>query len=339
MEADSTYLLGYQELSQRFEAALADPSASAIVLNCDSPGGEVSGCFELAEQIYSARGKKPIHASVSSLAASAAYAVASAADSISITQTAAAGSIGVVMRHVDMSKMLKKDGVSVTHIFAGAHKVDGNPYEPLPKDVQARFQGEIDTLYDMFVDTVARHRGMDRQAVINTEADIFMGQAAIDRGLADKIETPDQLITRLAAAGRANPQQGAFMSTAAKPAPAAEQPDTITQAQHDSAVAAARTEGASAERARIAGILTHEAATARPALARQLALNSDMTIEQAGKTLAACPIEGMEIKGESEFSKHMSALGNDDIGPDAAKADESQAIDASWSDAFTRAGV
>jgi len=126
MEADSTFLLGYQEIARRIDAALADPAVHTLVLNLDSPGGEVAGAFDLAEQIRAARGIKPVHAVAGDLAASAAYALASAADSLSLTRTAAVGSIGVVMRHVDMSRFLDKEGVTVTHIFAGAHKVDGN---------------------------------------------------------------------------------------------------------------------------------------------------------------------------------------------------------------------
>ena len=62
---------------------------------------------------------------------------ASAADEIAVTTTGYAGSVGVVMRHVDFSRALANDGIAVTHIFAGAHKVDGNPFEPLPAAVHA----------------------------------------------------------------------------------------------------------------------------------------------------------------------------------------------------------
>ena len=60
--ADSAYIQGYSQIAKGFENALGDPSVRAILLNIDSPGGEVSGAFQLADQIYSARGIKPIAA-------------------------------------------------------------------------------------------------------------------------------------------------------------------------------------------------------------------------------------------------------------------------------------
>jgi ClpP class serine protease len=76
------------------------------------------------------------------MAASAGYLGASAADSLAITSIGYAGSIGVVMRHVDMSAALMTEGVRVSHIFAGAKKIDGNSFEPLSAAVRADFQSQ-----------------------------------------------------------------------------------------------------------------------------------------------------------------------------------------------------
>lgn len=198
MKADSSMVLGYDTISRTFQAALNDSAVRAIVLNIDSPGGEVAGVFELAAQIHAARGKKPIVAVASDLAASAAYLIASAADSLSVSETAVTGSIGVVMAHADLSKALEKAGIKVTHIYAGAHKIDGNPYEPIPEAVAEQFQANIDHYYGMFVGAVARHRrALSPESIRATEAGLYIGGQAISAGLADRVETTAQAVARL----------------------------------------------------------------------------------------------------------------------------------------------
>lgn len=199
-QADSSYVQGYDQTARMIENALQDRHVGAILLNIDSPGGEVSGAFQLAEQIYSARSIKPIVAVASDLAASAAYLIASAADSVSITPTGVVGSIGVVTCHVDVSRAVDAMGVAVTYIYAGAHKVDGNPYAPLPAEVSAQIQADINYYYNLFVDRVAAYRpGTDAAALRATEARTYIGPQALTARLADAIETPDQAVARLAA--------------------------------------------------------------------------------------------------------------------------------------------
>lgn len=127
---------------------------------------------------------------VNGMACSAAYAIASGARRIVSTPTGVSGSIGVVLLHVDYSKALDKAGVTPTFIFAGARKVDGNPYEPLSKGVKSNLQDEVDRFYDLFVSTVAQGRkGLTEKAIRGTEARTFIGQAAKDAGLVDDIGT------------------------------------------------------------------------------------------------------------------------------------------------------
>ncbi len=173
----------------------------------DSPGGEVSGAFQLAEEIYRGRSVKPIHAMVTDMAASAGYLLASAATSITATNTSITGSIGVVMRHADYSKALANEGVKVTHIHAGARKVDGNPYEPLTAEVKRDMQASVDYYYGLFVDAVALYRGgvgLDRDAIRATEAAVFVSDHALEIGLIDRVESPDALFERLLALRESN---------------------------------------------------------------------------------------------------------------------------------------
>lgn len=346
INADSSYVLGYQEIARRLDAALADPTVRAIVLNVDSPGGEVAGAFDLAERVRAAASIKPVHAIAGDLAASAAYLIASAAESVSITRTGYAGSVGVVMRHVDWSRALDADGITVTQIFAGARKVDGNPFEPLPDDVRARFAADIGRVYDLFVAAVAAHRGLTADHVRETEAATYMGGLAVERRLVDRIETPDALIDRLRqrAAGTSTPrtaarahQEGQPMSTTENRPAAEEAAPTYTAAQLDAARAEGRADGATAERERIALITTASEAEGRLALAQHLAFETDMAAEAALKALAAAPLAAPPGR-PSRLAAAMAVTRQPNVGDGGGEQDPDgrQAIAAGWGRAFAR---
>lgn len=171
-------MTGYDGIEQQLRAALDDSSIRGILLDIDSPGGEVSGCFDLADFIYQSRDVKPIWAVADEMACSAAYALASSAERIVVPRTAQVGSVGVLTAHVDYSRMLDAQGVDVTLIFAGAHKVDGNPYAPLPEEVRSGIQADIDALYGIFTSLVARNRGISEKAARDTEARVYSGLTA-----------------------------------------------------------------------------------------------------------------------------------------------------------------
>lgn len=327
IDADSTYLLGYNELANQAEAAQADPDVHAVLQVWDSPGGEVAGAFEYADRMFALRGGKPMWAMADSMAASAAYLGGSAFDQIAVSSTGYVGSIGVVMRHVDFSRALDADGITVKHIFAGAHKVDGNPYEPLPKEVQARFQEEIDGLYQMFVEAVVRQRGMTAESVRATQAAVFRGVSAVSMGLADRVATTDQLISELAAMrSRSYPAGPSARSTAnttgvpmsgttpQAPAGAASTAATpaagtaFTQADLDSARADGHQAGVTAERTRASSILGHERAGGQMALALQC-VSQGLSAEQAAGILAASPASTPQAAGNG-FAAAMAAVGN-----------------------------
>lgn len=336
MEADSTFLVGYNDLAADLEEAMANPEVHAVLQVYDSPGGEVQGAFEFAQRVLALRGAKPMRAIADGMAASAAYLGASAADEIAISTTGYAGSIGVVMRHVDFSRALANDGIAVTHIFAGSHKVDGNPYEPLPEAVRAELQGDINDLYDMFISAVATHRKVSAEAVRKTQAATYRGVAAIAAGLADRISTTDQMISELAALrARSYPvgptarstatdnQPGASMSgntqggqppaapAAAAAQPSAPVPTVFTQADLDGARAQGHEQGAAAERTRVSAILGHESSASNSALAVQC-ITSGLSAEQAGAILGAVPVSNVTAFAAqpNAFASAMAAVGN-----------------------------
>lgn len=184
-------MTGYDGIRQAFLTALYDPKVKAIALDVDSPGGEVAGCFDLADLIYQARGEKPIWSILNESAYSAAYALASSADRIIVPRTGGVGSIGVICMHVDMSKALSNAGLQVTFITYGDRKADGHSEIPLSPEALARFQGDIDTMGELFVDTVARNLAIAPSKIRRTQAATYLGADGVDMGLAHAVMAPD----------------------------------------------------------------------------------------------------------------------------------------------------
>lgn len=192
-------MTGYDGIRVNLGMALQDDDVKAIVLDIDSPGGEVAGCFDLVDTIYEARGTKPIWAILTENAFSAAYAIASAADKIMIPRTGGLGHVGAILMHVDMSKALAASGMTVTLITYGDHKADGHPAQPLSKEALAALQAEIKTVGELFVKTVARNRNLSAAAVRGTQASTFLGAAGVEIGFADAVMAPDQAFRALLA--------------------------------------------------------------------------------------------------------------------------------------------
>ena len=181
----------YEGISTAVRMAAEDRRIRGIVLEVDSFGGSAQGAFDLVDQIFEARTAKPIWSILTENAASAGYAIASAADRVLMPRTGMAGSIGVVMMHVDFSRMLDEQGITVTIIEAGERKADGNQFEPLGEEVRAAMQQRIDTVWDLFIRTMARNRQtLTAEAIRSMQADTFEGQEALDIGLVDEISAP-----------------------------------------------------------------------------------------------------------------------------------------------------
>lgn len=196
LEAESG-LASYQGITTMLDAAIADPNVAAILLDIDSAGGESGGVFDLADRIAAAAKKKPVWALANDMAFSAAYAIGSAANRLIVTRTGGVGSIGVIAMHADQSAKDAQEGVRYTTVFAGARKNDLNPHEPLSDAAHAFLKSEVERVYGLFVDTVARHRGLSAEAVRVTEAGIYFGAEAVAAGLADAVGTFDDVLADL----------------------------------------------------------------------------------------------------------------------------------------------
>ncbi|NPT61204.1 S49 family peptidase [Paraburkholderia elongata] len=198
--AEQFGLAGVQRFTQDFRAALADDSIGGILIDVDSPGGSVYGVMELANEIYQARSQKPIFAVANSLAASAAFWVASSASEFFVTTGGEVGSIGVADLHTDVSGALNKVGISMTLVSAGKYKTEGNSFGPLTGEARAAMQTRIDAYYGAFTRNVARNRNVDVSKVRNGmgEGRTLSAQAARSENMVDGVATLDEVVNRLA---------------------------------------------------------------------------------------------------------------------------------------------
>lgn len=199
MDVSSGGMFSIDKFSQTFRQAVADPNVKAIVLNIDSPGGGVFGVAELADEIYAARSQKHIVAVANSLAASAAYWIASAADELVVTPGGMVGSIGVYMMHDDLSAAYEAAGIKTTIIQAGKYKTEGNSLEPLTDEARQALQDDVNAYYDMFIENVAKGRGIAAKDVRNGygEGRVLNAKGAKAAGMVDRIDTLDGVLSRL----------------------------------------------------------------------------------------------------------------------------------------------
>jgi ClpP class serine protease len=179
--------------------AATDPQVRGILLRCDSYGGEANGAWDVAGLIEEAAQIKPVWAAVDDWALSAGYLIASAADCIWVTRTGGVGSVGIIAMHLDQSGWDVYNGLKYTTVFAGARKNDFTPHEPLSAGARDVLASEVDRLYGMFVDAVARRRSASVQAVRGTEAGILYGEDSVAQGFADRVGTFREALAEMTA--------------------------------------------------------------------------------------------------------------------------------------------
>jgi signal peptide peptidase SppA len=180
-----------------FSQSVADPAVAAIVMEIDSPGGEVHGVDELASRIRSARGVKPIVASINTVAASAAYWIAAQADEIIASPSSEVGSIGVFSVFEDWSRAIDQQGVTLTLISAGEGKGLDQPGLAMTDELRGEIQGRVDSYYAMFVAAASKGRGVREAKVRDTwKARMVGASEGVDLGMADSVGTIDDAIAR-----------------------------------------------------------------------------------------------------------------------------------------------
>lgn len=259
-------------VARDLRVALDSPDVRAILLNVDSPGGEVNGVNELANMIFAARESgKPIKAYVSQMGTSGAYWLAAATHEIVVDATAQLGSIGV------------RTVLQATKAQAGVYEFVSSQsprkvVDPSTEQGRAEIQERVDALASVFVASVARFRGVDEQRVIRDfgAGGVKVGAHAVAAGLADREGSFESIIAELAdqtqsSGGRIrmaanNPETTKTFAIAALTAAFVLEhaPDVAKElraagaadatGEHAKALDEARTSAAKAERERILGI-------------------------------------------------------------------------------------
>jgi len=188
-----------QQFAAALRQALADDTVSQILIDIDSPGGSVYGVSELADEIASARAKKPVVAIANSLAASAAYWIGCSASEFYVTPGGEVGSIGVWQAHFDYSQAFAAEGITPTLISAGKYKVEGNPYAPLDEEAQGFMQSRVDDYYASFTKAVARGRGVPIAQVREGmgQGRVIGAEAAQSEGMVDGVATFDDVVRKM----------------------------------------------------------------------------------------------------------------------------------------------
>lgn len=152
-----------ETLALRFGEALAAPDVKGIVLHIDSPGGQITGVHEFAEQVFAARNVKPVVAYISGTGASAAYWIASAAERVIADATAVLGSIGVVAAWTDEKEARRSQGLTDYEVVSS--QSPNKRLDPASAEGRDALQRLLDATADIFIADVARNRGCDAARV------------------------------------------------------------------------------------------------------------------------------------------------------------------------------
>ena len=210
-------------LSSQLQEAALNPAVKGVLLMVDSPGGQAAGIHDLADMIYQMRDTKPVVAYVDNLAASAAYWVASAANVIVMSPAAFVGSIGVVT-----TVGTETDPKSVEIVSSKSPK---KRPDVTKDDGRAQIQERIDDLADVFISTVAKHRGVETSTVESDfgQGGVAIASKAVSAGMADYMGDAGEAMNQLkqlyerstndqnkyGLAGPRNTQNGAHMANLA----------------------------------------------------------------------------------------------------------------------------
>ena len=304
-------LTSYGHLEEQIMDAATDPAVRAILLGIDSPGGEAAGVFDLSDLVFEARSLKPVWAVADEEAFSGAYAIASAAERLIVPRTGGLGSIGVVAVHVDRSARDAMEGFRTTTVYAGARKNDFNPHETLKDGARQMLQTEVDRVYQLFVDTVARNRGLTADAIRATEARLFFGEDAVRAGLADEVGTLRSAFAALVAA--LSTPRSIVAASAVRPGAAITLPKPTTGKEQsmndDTVIDTTNTDGTTPTEPEAADMAPALAAAPEPKTAEVVdldAVRAEGTAE-AGLIAELCTLAGMPGRTADMLAKGLSA--------------------------------
>lgn len=195
-----TWLLGgtsVEETSLALHAALDDPAIKRVVLAMNSPGGQIDGINELANSIRAANEQKPVTAYVDGLAGSGAYWLASAAGKIVTDETAQLGSIGVLATVMDDREAEERRGVKRYDVISSQSPLKRS--DPASDEGRQQLQEMVDAMAQVFIEKVARFRGVDPERVQRDFGGgaVLPARKAIRAGMADRLGSLRGLLAQM----------------------------------------------------------------------------------------------------------------------------------------------
>ncbi|MBC8106899.1 MAG: signal peptide peptidase SppA [Anaerolineae bacterium] len=204
------------ESAERFEKLMREieenGSIKALVLEIDTPGGEVTASDEIYRRVLKYKTDKGVKvvATMGSMATSGGYYIACATDYVYAQPTTLTGNIGVVMQRFNFSGLMEKWGVADTTITPekSKYKYAESPFRPESPETAVYLRGLIDDTYGRFKDIVAKGRGTNLKATIDQVADgrVYTANDALKLGLIDEIGYADEAYTKAAAMAGLNKQ-------------------------------------------------------------------------------------------------------------------------------------
>lgn len=190
---------GMEGFRSRLASVGANPDIGAVVIDVDSPGGTVAGTAEAANAVAALAKVKPVYALADTLAASAAYWIASQASQVWVTPSGSVGSIGIIGMHMDVSHALEQAGVKATVITSGKHKGETSPFAPLSEAALSHIQAQADAEHANFIRAVAAGRKTSQATVASDfgQGRTISADRAVSLGMADHVGTMSDLLGSL----------------------------------------------------------------------------------------------------------------------------------------------
>ncbi len=193
LDANCDRVLCYRDLRTEVEELKRDPSVKKVFIEFDGPGGEASGCFDLADYIADLAKVKPVVGFINGASYSANYALASACTELYASPYSMGGSIGAIYSR----REIVKENETITYFTTGAAKADGAPETTLSDKEKERNQAMVDQLGESFFALVAKNRGINAASVKALQANIFSSTELLTHRLIDGIKTEEEIKTMM----------------------------------------------------------------------------------------------------------------------------------------------
>lgn len=191
-----------EDLIEQIERMTDAPRVKGVIVWINSPGGTTAGGEAIYEAVRRLAEEKPVVAQVGTLAASAGYMIASAADQIVARQSSIVGSIGVLVQYPDVTGLMETVGVKLEGVKSSPLKAEPSPFTPTTEEGRAMIRALVMDSYDWFVRLVEERRPLTHEEVLKVaDGSVFTGRQALQRKLVDALGGEREAVAWLAGKG------------------------------------------------------------------------------------------------------------------------------------------